>query len=139
VFLLQRVTLTPPTVSNTNAVKKRRSSHLEEETSTDEEDERLTLVQSVEIERAPASTIPVCDRQRMGHTPAVSSASGDMSFDLHTIMTKWKQEGKRPTVEKICDTEHITQRDIKRWLDRQNTTWTKMLIQYGFRDSSGAK
>jgi hypothetical protein len=59
----------------------------------------------------------------------------EVTFDLHEIMSKWKRDNKRPTVEKICEIEKLTQRDVKQWLARQNTTWTKMLIQYGFRDS----
>lgn len=102
----------------------------------------MTVV-SVDISEPPATNIPVTERQRMG-PPVVSTQLGQtgaaapppqLTFDLHEIVARWKTENKRPTVEKICETEHIAQRDIKRWLEQKGLTWTKMLIQYGFRDT----
>ena len=143
VFLLQKIS-TPPTASTGNPLKKKRampSSAPDEENGQAEDETYTVTVQSVEIEVAQ-TTVPVTERQRMG--PPVnttvhqqqSDAMSTCSFDLHAIMTRWKQEKKRPTVEKICETEHLAQRDVKRWLEQNHTTWTKMLIQYGFRDTT---
>ncbi len=147
VFLLQKI-VTPPTASSGNPLKKKRTTAApfsadEESNQTDDETYTAT-VQSVDIEAAQ-TVVPVTERQRMG--PPTNSSGQQLhtdgpstcSFDLHAIMTRWKQDKKRPTVEKICETERLTQRDVKRWLEQNNTTWTKMLIQYGFRDTNGAK
>jgi hypothetical protein len=137
VFLLQRVQLS--TVNNAGSVsttfkKKRIFQATSTEDESDEEVRTTTCVQSVEIEQAPTN-IPVVERQRMG-TAQAQQQPLEVTFDLHEIMSKWKRDNKRPTVEKICEIEKLTQRDVKQWLARQNTTWTKMLIQYGFRDSA---
>jgi len=137
VFLLQRVQLS--TINNAGSVsttfkKKRIFQATSTEDESDEEVRTTTCVQSVEIEQAPTN-IPVVERQRMG-TAQAQQQPLEVTFDLHEIMSKWKRDNKRPTVEKICEIEKLTQRDVKQWLARQNTTWTKMLIQYGFRDSA---
>lgn len=134
VFLLQRVSFAQTPTPTPSLFKKKR---ILQETDVNDEDDndggRMVCVQSVEIEHA-TTNIPAVDRQRMGNAQQPPSAV-EVTFDLHEIMSKWKQDNKRPTVEKICENEKLTQRDVKQWLARQNTTWTKMLIQYGFRDS----
>lgn len=152
VFLLQRVSLVPSSSASmtshhhpTPAAKKKRTLCVADNLHDDESDEENGAgassvgmsVQSVEIEHA-STNVPVTERQRMGTGTQLPCAS-EVTFDLHEIMSKWKRDNKRPTVEKICDTEKLTQRDVKQWLARQNTTWTKMLIQYGFRDTNAVK
>jgi len=113
------------------------SENLSEPTSTT----HIPVVERLRIGGSePTSTthIPVVERLRIGGnaTAMISAATAtEFSFDLHDIMTKWKSENKRPTVEKICETEQIVHRDVKRWLDSKGLTWTKMLIQYGFRET----
>ncbi len=139
VFLLQRVSqpTNPFSPVNHQAFKKKRILATTDATGEDsDEDVRPTMtVQSVDIEQS-VTNVPMCERQRMGSTAQQPSNTFEATFDLHEIMSKWKRDNKRPTVEKICEIEKLTQRDVKQWLARQNTTWTKMLIQYGFRDSA---
>jgi hypothetical protein len=136
VFLLQRVSFVPNNTSTPSLVFKKK--RILQATTTEDEDEddggKMVCVQSVEVEHA-TTNVPAVERQRMGNAQQPPSAA-DVTFDLHEIMSKWKRDNKRPTVEKICEIEKLTQRDVKQWLARQNTTWTKMLIQYGFRDSN---
>lgn len=136
VFLLQRVNLSTTPLQNTAVTmvfKKKRTLQTDTNDEFEDEGRTATCVQSVEIDHANTN-IPVVERQRMGNTQQPPNAA-EITFDLHEIMSKWKRENKRPTVEKICETEKLTQRDVKQWLARQNTTWTKMLIQYGFRET----
>ncbi len=134
VFLLQRVSFTPVTSTPSTTFKKKRVLQAPDVNEDDDDDGgSMVCVQSVEIEHA-ATNVPVVERQRMGNAQQPPNAA-EVTFDLHEIMSKWKRDNKRPTVEKICEIEKLTQRDVKQWLARQNTTWTKMLIQYGFRDS----
>lgn len=150
VFLLQKISTPPSATSVGNPLKKKRNTASSSSSDEDlllpqQDDETYTCtVQSVEIEVAQ-TLIPVTERQRMGPPSTITSSvdapsnAMQISFDLHAIMTRWKQDKKRPTVEKICETEHLAQRDVKRWLEQNNTTWTKMLIQYGFRDTASGK
>lgn len=137
VFLLQRFAAqTAPTTTSTHLpVKKKRAFHADPTDESEEDGNVQTSVQSVEIEYA-STNVPVCERQRMGNNAQQPPSASEITFDLHEIMSKWKRENKRPTVEKICEMEKLAQRDVKQWLARQNTTWTKMLIQYGFRDTN---
>jgi hypothetical protein len=137
VFLLQRVqmsTVNVGSVSTTFKKKRILQATIDGGEESDEELRTTTCIQSVEIEQA-TTNIPAVERQRMGNAQQPTNAL-EVTFDLHEIMSKWKRDNKRPTVEKICENEKLTQRDVKQWLVRQNTTWTKMLIQYGFRDST---
>lgn len=137
VFLLQRVQLSAVNIGGNVSATFKKKRILQATSTEDESDEEVrttTCVQSVEIEQV-TTNIPAVERQRMG-TAQAQQQPLEVTFDLHEIMSKWKRDNKRPTVEKICEIEKLTQRDVKQWLARQNTTWTKMLIQYGFRDSA---
>lgn len=146
VFLLQRVTHMNPTLLPVAAAKKKRPAvDVSPVACVDPAEQDLTAtmtVNSVNLAEPAATIVPVTERQRMGPATTVPasastsfSSTSEFTFDLHEIMTKWRNENKRPTVEKICETEHIVQRDVKRWLESKGLTWTKMLIQYGFREN----
>lgn len=147
VFLLQRVSQPnhPSAAAVAPLKKKRPAMDVSPVASVDPAEQDLTAsmtVTTVDLHEPVATNVPVTERQRMGPVGTVvtgsytpSSTTNDFSFDLHEIMVKWKSENKRPTVEKICETEHLVQRDVKRWLESKGLTWTKMLIQYGFRET----
>jgi hypothetical protein len=150
VFLLQRISHPNISFSSTThgSMKKKRlgTTDVSPVTTTDPAEQDLvasmTVTTSNMTEPFAETILPVTERQRMGpigsSTNSMSSATAtttEFTFDLHEIMMKWKSENKRPTVEKICETEHIAQRDVKRWLESKGLTWTKMLIQYGFRET----
>lgn len=152
VFLLQRISSQPTTTSHTPCVTRKKrlapsdiSPVTAVDPSTSDADLSATVTVTSTHMTEPVASIPVTERQRMvpvgsgstviSSSSTPSSTSAEFTFDLHEIMLKWKSENKRPTVEKICETEHIVQRDVKRWLESKGLTWTKMLIQYGFRET----